>query len=173
MKLTNVVKDYIINKAKKDAKEKLRFDEQLDSTIARIRQEYMKTLPEGIDNYKGWLKTTLEIYLLHPTGTQMKLCGATYACCKTGWIPRQNDYYATLTLTPDLIERVENINKMHSELKEFGEALVSVMTSCTTLKQLKETAPELEKYFPEEKQNTALVDMATVTKLRDMLGGLK
>lgn len=74
-------------------------------------------------------------------------------------------------ITPKITALVEARDAANKAKIEAEEIIRAVLNSCSTTKQLIDTAPELARYVPDESGPvTALVDMATVQRLRYILG---
>jgi len=166
MRLTNAIRD----RAEAAILRKQGFFDKIEAAEKAIpehlKREWEKSYPNGIEAFKDWISTRSHFRVENLNGYHLEsfpLGG--YVFAKQGNTPE-------CKVTPEITAMIETRDRAKAEMEEARATIRAVLNSCSTTKQIHEVAPELDKYMPDEGDtpSTGLVDMATVQKLRAMLG---
>lgn len=167
MKLTKEIRENIIA----DVVEKTGLNAELKAAQETIKKEavaeWERGYPEGLKKYADWISVTQYAYFVNGAGHCLKdetLSDAGKLFEMRGSTPR-------IKVTDTLKSLFDYRDEIVKRVDQTIEVTRAVVYSCSTRKQLIETAPELEPFIPEEQKSGALVDMATLERLRAMLGG--
>lgn len=169
MKLSKATKEQLVNAAVEkgfSVKEKEilnRLNEEVFQYYLKQGKKLASDIPKGFEEY---IRVTSEwhVYYYHKRNIY-------------GTLPKQlcSSPYSNLSFTEDealkLFKEYKKLENLNKDKEEFESAVYAIVNSCTTDTQLKETAPEIYDLLPIPIKTIdgALVDIATVNKVRDFL----
>lgn len=165
MRLNNALRDKIISAVVREQGLRDKHIAAGEAVLDKLVATHEATYPAGLLNYKPWLSETTRIVLKNAEGYTVEYfdTGVTH-------LFRQNSETPSVAITPEIQALLDARAAAKKELNDVESMVYVVVYSCTTTKQLIETAPELARFVPDENTPvTALVDMATVNRLRQML----
>ena len=167
MKLTKEIRENIIAAVVAKAGLRDELKNALDAIKAEAVAEWERSYPAALTQFSDWLSFSRYAYFIdeagHSVSTSVELQDLNLIE-KKGATPR-------IRYTPMIRVLMGDAEEIEDKITRVIELAHAVVYSCTTRKQLVETAPELEEFLPEEQKSGALVDLATVDRLRALLGG--
>ena len=86
-------------------------------------------------------------------------------------IPFEQSHDCYITLTKEIQYAADRCNDIFSKAQKDYEDIHALLYSCTTVKQLSETLPEIERYIPVQAQCTTIIPIETVNRCKSILGG--
>jgi hypothetical protein len=166
MKLSHNARDQIVDAVLRDKGFPGKITAAEAKLGALVKAEWEKTVPAEVFPLVGrWVGETRRAYVRDDKGNVLD----TVVLVGT---PDPRSGSPAVVQTPEIRALRDAVDAVKKEAADIKETVRAVVYSCNTDKQLLETAPELGRFLPEAGgASTALVDMATINKLRNMLGG--
>lgn len=168
MKLSKRIRDKIVDDVLKDKGCLSKIHAAEDAAKEAAILEWEKNYPHDKASkaaIEEWADTTSAVYVNNREGyhvTSFHHCREMYK--RAGRTP-------SVVITDEIKAAMDAVEAAEKERDEIESLVRSVVNSCDTNKQLIETAPELARFLPDGSATvTAMVDMATVNRLRAMLG---
>jgi hypothetical protein len=168
LKLTNAIRNKIVEDVltSKGIRKIAQYAEK--AWVKQIMQEWEKCYPPGLHEYKAWVCKASSIYV---EDDRHNITDCVYlSSIEEGTnVYRHESGSTCVAQTPEIIRLKDEWLEAKKAVVDAEALIRSVVFSCTTSKQLIDIAPELARFVPDEDQTTALVSVATLDALRQLM----